>query len=425
MTMISKREPLARRLARWLGLKDAAAPVQRAGDVGDLGSIDVWGAWRAPSDEELVKSYRGTAFACANLCAEGVASVPLRLYAVTREGDAPPRCRTRGVSSARLKALSRTPSLSARIGKAVRVDEVVDHPVIDLLERVNDELDGFSLIELTDLYMEIIGSAYWYLPRNPLGLIDSIWILEAQHVRPQRGAGGRIASYRYGWGFHEKTFAAGDVIAFHMPNLASPCHDGLSPLRAAYESVVLEEKERAHSQAILENRARPDVIVTARGEYGGLGESEAERLERRFQRKFRRGRSGGVLVISDEVDVKPLTFSPKEVQSALLHQMTKEDIANAFGVPMSLLQTKDVNRANAEAGHYQLARNAILPRCRRLEQRLSQRFCTLFDERLFVAFDSPVPADRELALRERQAHLAAGVITVDEARREIGMEPLG
>jgi len=71
-----------------------------------------------------------------------------------------------------------------------------------------------------------------------------------------------------------------------------------------------------------------------------------------------------------------------------------------------------------------LARNAILPRCRRLEERLSQRLCPLFDERLFVAFDSPVPRDREYELRAREAHLAAGVITVNEARSEIGLAPL-
>ena len=390
---------------------------------GDTFGADVWGAFSAPGADALIKSYRGTAYACANLCAQGVASAPLRLYVETREGQRAPRVRTAAIGASRLKALSQRAAFARKTARAA-VAEVVDHPLLDLLERVNCELDGFSLIELTQLYMEVVGAAYWYLPRNAFGVVDAIWVLESQHVRSRRAASGRIEAWEYGFGPERRCFSADEILTFHMPSLRDPYAEGLSPLRAAWEAVSLQERERAHANAFLENNARPDVIVSARGEYSGLGEDEAERLEDRFRRKFRRGRSGGVLVISDEVDVKPLTFAPRDVQNALFHQLTREDIANAFGVPVSLLQTRDVNRASAEAGHYQLARNAILPRCRRLEQRLSQRLCPLFDDRLFLAFDSPVPRDREHELKARQAYLAAGVITVNEARSDIGLPPL-
>lgn len=412
------------RVGKWIAGKGGEGQGMLGVDRGDFGSIDVWGSQRTPSAAELVRSYRGTAYACANLCAQGVASVPLRLYVETGSRQQRPKCPTKALDAERLARLSQKPAIAKRVRRAAQVEEVVEHPLLLLLDRVNVELDGFSLLELTALYMEVVGSAYWWLPRNRLGIIESIWILEAQHVRAKRGENGAVRSYIYGTGSGERRLAAGEVLPFHMPNLKNPYGGGLSPLRAAYEAVALEEKERAHAAAMFENRARPDVIVSARGDYGGLGDHEAERLERRFARKFRRGRSGGVLVIGDEVDVKPLNFPPKDVQNALWHGLTKEDIANAFGVPLSLLQTKDVNRANAEAGHYQLARNAILPRCRRLEERLTQRFCSLFDKRLFLAFDNPVPEDREIALRERQVHLETGVITVNEARQEMGRRPL-
>jgi len=420
--MTNRSKPLAwlRRLARFV--KGKSTPPGTLS--GRTFAADVWGAAGAPGAHSLIASYRGTAYACANLCAQGVASVPLRLYVETRRGQEPPRVRTAPVTAARLKALRDRPAFARRVTGASTVEEVLEHPLLDLLQNVNAELDGFTLIELTQLYMETVGSAYWYLPRNALGVIEAIWVLEAQHVRARRGANGALTGWDYGTGPDGRRFGAHEVLPFRMPSLSSPYGEGLSPLRAAWEAVSLQERERAHANAFLENSARPDVIVSARGEYGGLGEDEAERLEERFRRKFRRGRSGGVLVISDEVDVKPLTFAPRDVQNALFHQMTREDIANAFGVPVSLLQTRDVNRANAEAGHYQLAKNAILPRCRRLEERLSQRLCPLFDERLFVAFDSPVPQDREYELKAREAHLAAGVITVNEARSEIGLAPL-
>ncbi|MCD6404720.1 MAG: phage portal protein [Planctomycetes bacterium] len=419
--------PWREKLGLWIagrGRTKDAGSTNLGRERGDWASLDVWGGRRGPSPDDLVRSYRGTAYACANLCAQGVAAVGLRLYVETRHTQARPKCPTRPLEAADRTWLQSKAVAGKRLARAGDVEEVTDHPLLDLLTRVNDELDGFSLIELTCLYMEIVGSAYWWLPRNRLGIVSAIWVLQPQYVRAKRNAGGMLQSWEYYTGAATMRLSADEVLPFHMPNLRNPYHEGWSPLRAAYEAVALEEKERANAAAILENRARPDVIVSAKGEYGGLGQAEAQRLERRFRRKFRRGSSGGVLVISDEVDVKPLTFPPKDMQNALLHRLTKEDIANAFGVPMSLLQAKDVNRANAEAGHYQLARNAILPRCRRLEQRLSQRLCPLFDERLFVAFDNPVPEDREMALRQRQIHLETGVITINEARREIGREPL-
>jgi len=53
---------------------------------------------------------------------------------------------------------------------------------------------------------------------------------------------------------------------------------------------------------------------------------------------------------------------------------TKEQIANAFGISMSMLTTDAVNLANAKAGNYQHAKNAILPRCRRFEEKLYQLY---------------------------------------------------
>jgi len=385
---------------------------------------DVWNSQPAPSDDGLVKAYRGTAFACANLCAQGVAATPLRLYVTTGRGQARPKCPTRPVSSKAFKMLSGRASVSQKLVRSDDVEEVTEHVLVDLLDTVNAELDGFTLLELTDLYMEVVGSAYWWLPRNPLGVPDNIWILPAQNVSPQY-KNGKLVGYEYGAGRDKAQYGVDDILPFHMPNLVNPYHEGLAPLRAAYESVHLEEQGRAFYQNLMDNQARPDVIISPKGEDGmQLGDAEATRLERRFQRKHQRANGQGSMVVSDAIDIKVLTIPPKDAEAALMHGLTKEDIANAFGVPMSLLQTKDVNRANAEAGHYQLARNAILPRCRRLEQRLTQRFAMLFDPRLFLAFDDPVPESRELALTERSASLANGLISINEGRQELGREPI-
>ena len=418
---------LLQHVGQWLIDRAAAksVPPEIAGAVDSTYAYaDVWNSQAAPSDTGLVKAYRGTAFACANLCAQGVAATPLRLYVTTGRGQARPKCAVRPVSSKAMQMLSGRASISQKLVQADDVEEVVTHPLIDLLDTVNAELDSFTLMELTDLYMEVVGSAYWWIPRNQLGIIETIWILPAQNVSPEY-KNGELVGYEYGAGKSKAKYSPDVILPFHMPNLVNPYYEGLAPLRAAYEAVHLEEQVRAWQQSLMDNNARPDVIVSPKNNGGiGLGPDEAERLDRRFNRKWRQTGQGRAMVVSDEIEVKTLTIPPKDAEAALMHGLTKEDIANAFGVPMSLLQTKDVNRANAEAGHYQLARNAILPRCRRLEQRLTQRFAMLFDPRLFLAFDDPVPESRELALAERSASLANGLISINEGRQECGREPI-
>ena len=49
----------------------------------------------------------------------------------------------------------------------------------------------------------------------------------------------------------------------------------------------------------------------------------------------------------------------------------------------------------------------------------------LFDPtgRLFLAADDPAPGNREMTLKEREAYLRLGVLSVDEVRSELGLPP--
>jgi phage portal protein BeeE len=104
---------------------------------------------------------------------------------------------------------------------------------------------------------------------------------------------------------------------------------------------------------------------------------------------------------------------------------TKEDIANAFHVPLSFL-TSETNLANLQAAEHQHLSQAIAPRLTRRDQKLNEQLIPLYDPtgRLFLASDDPVPANGELLLRERALDLKYGVVTVNEVRSQRGLPPL-
>ncbi|MBU1162784.1 MAG: phage portal protein, partial [Proteobacteria bacterium] len=70
-------------------------------------------------------------------------------------------------------------------------------------------------------------------------------------------------------------------------------------------------------------------------------------------------------------EVKPVSISPREMAYLQGRKATREEVAAIYGVPLSKLTTDDINRANADAGDYSYMKDTILPRLRRIEQKIN------------------------------------------------------
>src|SRR6202035_3983389 len=101
---------------------------------------------------------------------------------------------------------------------------------------------------------------------------------------------------------------------------------------------------------------------------------------------------------------------------------TKEDIANAFHVPLSMLSS-DTNLANLQAAEHQHMSKAISPRLCRRDEKLNEQLIPLYDpsRRLFLASEDPVPINSEMDLKQRESDLKYGILTINEARNERGL----
>lgn len=187
---------------------------------------------RDPTPTELLAELRNTAWTCAALNSAICASHPPRLYVQTAPGQAPPECRT--LSRIGAHSLGR---------KGVHVEEVCEHPLLDLLARVNPVHSAQELWELTTLYQETIGSAYWLLDFDPLlGIPCAIWPLPSQAVRPVRvpGSPRLVDAYEVRQGNSCQRCAPERVLHFRYPDPREPYLSGLSPLRACWEAIQMQ-----------------------------------------------------------------------------------------------------------------------------------------------------------------------------------------
>jgi HK97 family phage portal protein len=414
------------RLAAFLAPAGKGMPFALAGGQWTGTSfVDAFRRNRNPTPNELLAELKSTAWTCASINASVCASFPPRLYVTTQPGQPAPKCLTRSVDLRTELRLRNTPWLAGRTKAAQHIREVTDHPLLTLLQQVNPVHNAFDLWELTTLYQEVHGSAYWYLDLDPaLGIPRAVWILPSQNVSLLRepGSSRLVDYYQYRTGSQEQRFRPEQIIHFRYPDPRDPYTSGLSPLRACFEQVALTSDFAAFKKAKFENNAVPDALVSPDET---IGEEERDRLETQWNTKFRRGGSGRVVVGEAGLKVQLLNHSMGDLAALADQKATKEEIANAFHVPVSYL-TAETNLANLQAARTQHMSLAIDPRLQRRDEKLNEQLIPLYDPsgRLFLASEDPVPVDRDAGLQQQIADLKYGVVSVNEVRGERGLLPV-
>src|ERR1019366_1957425 len=290
------RNPIDR-VARWLRRKmmpAAFVPAQAPN------FLDAYRLRRAPTSSELLAELKNTAWTCASINASACASLPPRLFVTTGAKQPPPRCATRRLEPALLRHLQAArPEIASQV-----VEEVTDHPIMTLFHQVNPMHNSFDLWELTELYLETVGSAYWLLDIDPrLQIPSAIWILPSQLVMPRRApdSPNLVDFYEYR-GQTLQQLPPNRVICFRFPDPRDPYLSGLSPLRACYEQVALMSEFAAMKRSIYDHTGLPSVVLTPNEP---IGPDERDRLERLWQQKIGRGGHGKALGAEASVHFHP------------------------------------------------------------------------------------------------------------------------
>ena len=382
----------------------------------------------APSfnHKALVDRYSGWVYACANKNAINCAQIPLRLYAARPNSKTKALFPTKSIQHDTADYLSKSPTVAKYLAKAVEVEEVLDHPFLTLMQQVNGFMNQFDMLELMFLSQELTGNAYWYMFREgETGLPTEIWPLLSQFIKIVPSKEKFIEYYEYlVAGVEKRRFEQEDVIHFKYVS-PKDAYYGLGPLQAAVVAADRSRSMNTFEVGLFMNRAQPDVALILPPD---AGEPDAPSKKRMYKEWYKRfggvKKGGGMAILHGGAELKQISLSPKDMAYLKGRKATLNEIASIFGVPMSKLTTDDVNRSNAQSGDYAYMKDTILPRLRKVEQKLNEQLLPLYDERLFVAFDNPVPEDKEFRLKEVESLLKTGYSYINEQRQIDGLEPV-
>ena len=364
----------------------------------------------------LVKHNRSWVYICASRNAETVAGCRLGLYVKGRTRTYMQRRGLRPAQKAYLSQLGH---------KALDDTEEIlgNHPLIDLLESVNTEINQAELFEATTLYQELTGDAYWYLEPGPLGVPSAIWPLMSQYVKVIRDDQGELVGYLYGKDALNRTaLDVTEVIHFRYANPESTDY-GMSPLEASMTAAKLLEAQDDYLSDSFEHGGLPHVGIVVKD--AALPEAERKRLYNEWYKRFSsRVKGEKAIVLQGDMDLKTFGYPPGDAGIEFTQKFKREEICAAFGVPLTMVEINEASRAGAEAGHYAYMQFTIMPKLRRMAMTLTEQLAARYDSRLFFEFDNPVPENKAARLAEVQVHLNTRMTSINEERAIEGMEPV-
>lgn len=397
-----------------------------------LGMIPQNEPMQAPySVQAAPRTYSSWVYACAQLRAQAMASVPLRLY--TRSSGqmkamgASPHWTMRSVPKRRAKYLhgeSRNRPHSSVVTKALEIgemEEVIGSPASELLRRVNPWQGGFELLTLLGINLNLMGMAYWYVSRGGVGgTPDLIMDLAPRKMEIVPSYANFIEGYVYGRNEAKPIALSPDeVVYFRRPNPRDPWY-GYGMAEAAWS--VINQNVAVHEMdtAFFRNYARPDALVTITGTQ--QGQSQIDRFKAELaQQVGGRSKTGRLLTVTGQVDVKPLSFPPKDLSG---RDEIVEEICAVFQVPVTLVKANDPNLASATQGYSNFREFAVAVDCRLIEDALNQSYLPMWGlgEDAFFAFDNPIIEDEDRESQIADRRLRAGVVKISEVREELGYE---
>lgn len=404
--------------------RDVIGPMVLPSEVAMRGS-----RWKQQTQRELVAKNIGWVYKASSINAENLNSFPLRLFAAKGSSRS-----SRSVSKHTRRWLGGEYGRTNPGAKVVQfansmnddVEEVMEHPVLDLLDAGNPWMSGCAVLEFAHLMRELTGNSY-LVPVFDGDIPTELWPLASQDVRVLPDRDGLVEGYIYGRATHvEAKFEADEVM--HHKGLLDPNdpYYGMSWLRAVSMSADIDTHSNVHELSVWENDARPNMAVMLKG-------STSKEQLKVFKDELNAAhmgshKSGKTMVFSaEDLSVAPMQFSPREMEYLEGKQNTRDTIMAAAGVPKSLFTNDDVNLASAKVGETIYARNTLVPRLRRWAEDCNRFFLPLFDiepGEMFLSFDNPVPDDREEIVQETNISVRNGTISRNEARRALGNDPI-
>lgn len=305
-----------------------------------------------------------------------------------------------------------------REGEQLR--EVVDHPFEELIQRPFRFWPRSLTMRYTFMWWLLRGEAYWWKLFDGAGELAGFLPVPASRMRPVPDAKEYISGFAYKprHGKPAVKIPAEQVVFFRFPN-PFDFHRGLSP-RTGYQLPM--ETDVAAQRWNRDTFTKEATLRTLIGLPAELDPKVYKQAKEEILHELTEQKKRFMVARSGQVSAEVLGLNHKDLEFLKGREFSREEIDRVFGVPAGFW-AKEATRANSEAAKATLIENTVWPLLVLAHDAITEQVVIPhYGEGMRARFADIRPRDRQLLVEERRQYWQ--VLTVDEAREELGREPL-
>lgn len=330
--------------------------------------------------------------------------------------------------SAVLLIMGETASAKLRIVEKIkgqRDQAFPNHPFEEIYHTPNPYMTGDWMIRYTTLWNKSDGNAYWLLLTDENDVLQEIWPLPSDAVKPVVAEDGSFLSY-YEYRARGKIYQIPTDYICHFQNIPNKWNpfDGLSELIAGMLPIDADTAMlRWNAKFFNRDNVMPNAIINLRSgnparrpapaDIAAIKSDLSSEYAAVNRKTFVTGAPGGI-------DVSLLGWSARDMDFVAGRASTKKEIFTLMGVPEGVFDPSATEASAKQAAKIlkdTVWTRTLVPMGATITQKIIRRF---YGKEYEAQYDDIRPVDRELVLKENESKRT--VQTFDESRAEVGLE---
>lgn len=299
-------------------------------------------------------------------------------------------------------------------------DEVESHPLLDMWAYPNPFQTKYEFMQLTQLYLGLVGECFWVLNFNNLGTPAEMWIAPPQFMYIIPDPKTYISHYEYRRDASRLRLEVPEVIHIMSPNPFNQ-YRGVGASQSIAVDLDSERYAARYQQRLFYNDATPGIMI----EYPDIPEkSERDKIRKEWDeihRGWRNARKTGFLWGGAKANTLALTN--RDMEFWRLRKVNREIILGAYRIPTGMMGLESPGtRAKVEAEEVVFTKFVVKPALTRIKESINEQLLPLYDDGFSFEFEDPVPENREALVAEVKELYPIGVYTLEESRTMLGKD---
>jgi HK97 family phage portal protein len=367
----------------------------------------------------IVSNNTGWVFACNNKIGTYMSSIPIHLYA-----KVPMSKQIEGKAIRYLKRVEKQIiKKESKVKDTYDIVEITEHDIINLLLNPYQGITWQDFIMINSAYLNLIGNSFVRIHREGNKIVG-LEPLYSEYVRVN-ATNGKIDSYTY----ECPKINANVVLSLEeVLHLKSPSAGmilgGLGKAEAVQKSIALYNSFIDFEIKLSKNDAVPGLIVISKTTNGK--QEDFNNAANKLRTQFGDLRKGSPLVLRGDVEVKQVSIPPKDLNFSEGRAWCLKEIASAFGIPIDLVNSEDSNRATSREAMNAFLNHTIIPDLVKILEQINTLIAKEYDQSLYVWYNKQeiIQENGQEEANKIKTYIDAGVITINEAREQLGLEPI-